>query len=388
MIIPFNKPLFLGNEVDSIREAIRNGHLSGNGPFTEKITVFLNEQWGFKNVLLTNSCTSALEISGLLCDFKEGDEVILPSFTHVGTANAFERTGAKLVFADCMQDHPNIDPEEIRRLISPKTKAIVVVHYAGVGCDMESIVQLAIQNNCLLIEDAAHCAESFYNSKRLGSYGDLSTFSFHETKNIHCGHGGMLVINNPNLAERASNILNCGTNREQFRSKSSDYYTWVDLGSSYAMPELNASYLYPAVLECGKIKTKRLESWNRYYGTLKGASEHYHFRVPEQMKNMDHNGHIFYIKAENKDLRDLVLKNLNNNGVNAVFHYIPLHSSPYFRDKYIGQELVNTQMISDCIIRLPLYFDLSKHDIELICRKVIISFEECLSLLIDSWRST
>lgn len=370
MGIPFNIPCSLGIEPDLIREAIANRHLSGNGPFTKQVHRIFEAEMGFRQVLLTHSCTGALEMAGLLARLGPGDEVILPSFTHVGTANALERTGATLKFADSLPNHPNIDPEEIERLWSPRTKAVVVVHYAGVACRLEEIQQTVGSRGGMLIEDAAHAIGATYKGQLLGSFGDLSAYSFHETKNLTCGQGGLLMVNAAQYGDRALKIWENGTNRSAFYRGETDHYSWVDRGGCYLPPDLTAAYLYGQLRHREEIFQRRIHLWNQYNASLIETSQKGHFDLPLLEKDGAHNGHIFYLRLPTRRMRDALLNHLRDSGIGAVFHYIPLHSSPYFRGNYEGPDLKNCRHHSDTLLRLPLYFGLEEDQLSLICDEV------------------
>lgn len=354
-LIPFNIPCSVGTEKDWVQAAIDNGHISGNGPFGQKVQALLSEAYGFENVFLTHSCTGALEMAAQLCAFQPGDEVILPSFTHVGTANAFVRAGATLVFADCLPDHPNVDPVSVAARITPRTRAIVVVHYAGVGCYMEAFAGLATAHSLLLIEDAAHAIGAKYDDKWLGSFGHFAAFSFHETKNITCGQGGMLVLNDSRFLSQAAVIWENGTNRAAFFRGEVEQYTWVGLGSCFTLSDLNAAYLYGQLLRKDEILGRRLQLWVRYLGALTPLAQAGHFELPVVDEECFANGHIFYLRLPNKSSRDALIAHLRAAGVLAVFHYIPLHSSPFFEEQHRGEALVECDAWSECIVRLPLY---------------------------------
>lgn len=369
--IPFNIPCSIGNEPDLVRQAIENRHLSGNGPFTKRVHRVFEEEFGFHKVLLTNSCTAALEMAAILCEFEEGDEVILPSFTHVGTANAFERAGARLVFADSLADHPNIDPAEVRRLVGPRTKAIVAVHYAGVACDMDELQSIAEARGIILIEDAAHAIGATYKGRLLGSIGKFGAYSFHETKNITCGQGGLLMVNEPRFVERACRIWENGTNRGEFFRGLVDHYTWVDTGACFLPSDMNAAYLSGQLDFREEIFYKRAKLWRAYWQGLKGLDGHL-FALPRV--HLDevsrHNAHTFYLTFKTGELRDLALKYLRERGFGAVFHYIPLHSSPHYAARHRGPELPNCQNHSDRLLRLPLFHSLKIAEVEEICQAI------------------
>lgn len=369
-MIPFNIPCSIGIEPDLIREAIERRHLSGNGHFTKKVHAIFEEEFGYRKVLMTNSCTAALEMAAYLCRFQPGDEVILPSFTHVGTANAFERAGATLVFADSLSGHPNLDANQIKELIGPRTKAVVVVHYAGVGCQMDLIKEVCDQKGLILIEDAAHAIGANYKGKLLGSFGHLAAYSFHETKNITSGQGGLLMINDPGYEERALRLWENGTNRAAFFRGEVDHYTWVDTGFCYLPSELNAAYLYGQLLHRDEILKKRLELWQAYWDALSPYAGQ-EFSLPlVNSEDGQHNGHIFYLNFRDEKMRDEMLNHLRLRNIGAVFHYIPLHNSPHFRERQSNRSLNNCENHSACILRLPLFHSLTKRTVMEICEEV------------------
>jgi dTDP-4-amino-4,6-dideoxygalactose transaminase len=365
--IPYNKPYLTGKETKYIRKAIRAGKISGNGQFTALCHDFFKKKYGFQNVLLTTSGTHALEMAAILIDIKPGDEVIMPSYTFVSTANAFILRGAKIVFTDSTEVHPNMDTKGLESLINDKTRAIVPVHYAGMACDMDEIMRVANKHNLFVIEDAAQAIDSYYKGKPLGSFGHMAAFSFHETKNINAGEGGMLVINDPQFTKRAEIIWEKGTNRAEFFRGEVNKYGWVDIGSSYLPSEVTAAFLY-AQLNClEKIQAKRIRSWNLYYSLLKDLEGRYDLKLPVIPKNTTNNGHIFYIITGNNDLRDKLIAMLRENGILAVFHYLSLHDSMYYKDKHDGRVLPWSDYYSECLVRLPLYYELKSRDIKKIC---------------------
>lgn len=362
--IGFNKPHFTGSEIKYIQEAISNSKIGSNGDFTQKCQQFFESKYGFKKAFLTPSCTDALEMCALLINTKEGDEIIVPSYTFVSTANAFILQGAKIVFADSESNSPNLDIAKIETLITPKTKAIVCVHYAGMACDMEGLMNLCNKHQLFLIEDAAQAIDSFYQGKALGSFGHLAAFSFHETKNITCGEGGMLVINDKRLIPRAEIIHEYGTNRSQFIRGEVAQYGWMDKGSSNMPSELLAAFLY-AQLEClTEIQAKRILLWNQYEKLLKPLQEEGLIQLPEVSSSIKHNAHIFYIICQDKIQRTALIKALKAENINAVFHYNALHQSTYFKDKHDGRNLPNSDKYTDCLLRLPLYFDLTLNEVQ------------------------
>jgi dTDP-4-amino-4,6-dideoxygalactose transaminase len=353
-MIPFNKPYLTGNELEYINAAVNTGKISGNGIFTNKCHRFFQEQFGFKKCLLTTSCTDALEMAAILCDIKPGDEVIVPSYTFVSTANAFVMRGAKIVFADSRPDHPGIDESKIESLITPFTKAIVLVHYAGVACDMDSIMNIASQYNLLVIEDAAQAIDSFYKGKPLGSIGHLGCFSFHETKNIQCGEGGMLVVNDERFIRRSEIIWEKGTNRAEFYRGEVNKYGWVDIGSSFLPSEITAAFLYAQLEKLDEIQTTRKTIWESYFSKLQILTER-GISLPVIPDFATNNSHMFYLVLRDASQRTRVINALKENGIQSVFHYLSLHKSPYFKNKYEGEDLYNSDRYSDCLLRLPFY---------------------------------
>jgi dTDP-4-amino-4,6-dideoxygalactose transaminase len=365
-MIPFNKPYLTGKETHYIYDAVNSGKISGNGKYTQKCQLFFEETYGFKKSLLTTSCTDALEMAAILANIEQGDEVIVPSFTFVSTAIAFIRQGAKIVFADSYVNNPNIDADKIEALITDKTKAIVPVHYAGVACDMDKIMELAAKYNLLVIEDAAQAIDSYYTGKdgvkrALGSIGDLAAFSFHETKNIISGEGGMLAINNEKFIQRAEIIWEKGTNRAEFFRGEVNKYGWVDTGSSFLPSEVIAAFLWAQVENIDFIQEKRRHLWECYYLGLKDSDS---VKMPILPDYATNNGHMFYILTENLETRNCLISRLKDNGFHAVFHYISLHSSPYYTNKHDGRELVNSDKFTDCLLRLPMFFELTTEDIK------------------------
>lgn len=370
-MIPFNVPCSVGTEMEAVKAAISSGHISSNGPFTQKVKTLLAQKLGFKNVFPTHSGTGALEMAALLCRFQAGDEVILPSFTHVGTANAFERAGAKLVFADCLENHPNLSLDAVIPLINSKTKALILVHYAGTACDMEAFQALCKKHGIILIEDAAHAIGAKYRDQYLGTFGEFAAFSFHETKNITCGQGGMLLVNNLGYLKRAEILWANGTNRAAFLQGEVAQYTWVDTGSCFSMSDLNAAYLSAQLDLMEEILTRRIKIWNRYYSLFHQAFEFSPIRLPEIPFGSELNGHIFYLELPEKAIRNHLIQFLADAGILAVFHYIPLHSSPHFAEKHGDRVLRNCEKHSNCLVRLPLFDSLSQETQDYIIAKVI-----------------
>ncbi len=368
-MIQFNVPPFVGKELNYIKEAIESKKICGDGAFTKKCNKWLEEQYKTSKALLTTSCTHALEMAALLSDIQPGDEVIMPSYTFVSTADAFALRGAKVVFVDIRPDTFNINEQLIEAAITPRTKAIVPVHYAGVGCEMDVIMDIAKRYHLYVVEDAAQGIQSTYKGQALGTIGDYGCFSFHETKNLSMGEGGALLIKDPKNVERAEIIREKGTNRSKFFRGEIDKYTWMDAGSSYLPSELNAAYLY-AQLECADTVFKdRMETWETYYEHLKELEENGHVELPVIPEYCTHNAHMFYIKAKDLDERSELISYLKANGIGAVFHYIPLHSAPAGRKygRFHGEDIYTTKE-SERIVRLPLYYGIGDKKYEVIER--------------------
>ena len=370
MNIPFNKPFFTGKEAYNVAECAYTGQISGNGIFTKRCHTFFEERFDFGKVLLTSSCTDALEMAAILCDIKPGDEVIMPSYTFVTTANAFELRGAKIIFADVEEDIPNIDITEIEKLITEKTKAIVVVHYGGVAVDMDRVMDIANSRGILVVEDAAHAIDSYYKGRALGSIGHFGTFSFHETKNIICGEGGMLAVNDNRFYKRAEIIWEKGTNRAAFKRGEVDKYSWVDIGSSFLPSDLIAAFLYSQLEAMDEIQLRRKKVWDNYYERLKHLHDDGTIYIPSLPSYATRNGNMFYFIVNDVHERDDLLSFLKKKGILSVFHYLPLHKSEYFKNKYEGEELPNTIRYSECMIRLPFFVELSEGQIALICNSI------------------
>ena len=371
-MIPFNKPYMTGDELYYIKDAVARGKISGNGYYTKKCHAYFQEKIGFRNCLLTTSCTDALEMAAILIDIKEGDEVIIPSYTFVSSANAFVLRGAKIVFADSYSNNPNINADNIEKLITSKTKAIIVVHYGGIACDMDAIMTLANKHNLFVIEDAAQAIDSFYNDKPLGSIGHLAAFSFHETKNIISGEGGMLVINDKRFDERAEIIWEKGTNRSAFFRGEIDKYSWVDIGSSFLPSDITAAFLYAQLENLEKIQSRRKMLWNNYNEGLNELQKKGLIKLPYIPDYASVNGHLFYILCSNIEERTELISFLKKYDIHCVFHYLALHSSPFHSSHNHLKTLVNCDSFSDKLLRLPLYYELDLQDqnriIELIKR--------------------
>lgn len=367
-MIPFNKPYLTGKETHYIYQAVNSGKISGNGMFTQKCHQFFEEKFGFNKCLLTTSCTDALEMAAILIDVQHGDEIILPSYTFVSTANAFVLRGAKLIFADSEMGNPNIDPSKIEALITNKTKAIVPVHYAGIACDMDAIMAIANKHNLFVIEDAAQAIDSYYKDKPLGSIGHLSAFSFHETKNIIAGEGGLLVINDDRFKRRAEIIWEKGTNRAEFFRGEVNKYGWVDIGSSYLPSEIISAFLFAQLENIENIQHKRKSIWNTYYKNLKPfADETKSFQLPHIPAFATNNAHMFYLVCKDLDERSKLIGFLKDNGFLSVFHYLSLHKSEFYADKHDGRELPISDYYTDRLVRLPLFYDLELEQIDFIC---------------------
>lgn len=362
MKIPFNKPHLTGNEMEYVEEAIRQQKLSGNGFFTKSCQSFIEERYGIKKALLTHSCTAALEMAAILLNIQPEDEVIMPSYTFVSTANAFVLRGANIVFCDSKSEHPNIDEEKVEQLITKKTKAIVAVHYGGVSCNMEYLLYIAKKYNLSLVEDSAQAIDSTYTFnngtiKSLGSIGNLSTFSFHETKNISSGEGGLLGINDTSLIARAEIIWEKGTNRSAFFRGEIKRYEWVDIGSSFLPSEVTAAFLMAQLKMIDIIQSKRKSAWEFYNDALQNKSDR--FTTPNLPAYSSNNAHLFYLIFNSPQDRNAAIKKLAESDILAVFHYVSLHSSSYYKGKYTGQELIHCDKFSECLLRLPLYCDLT-----------------------------
>ena len=364
MKIHFNVPYFIGSEMDYIREAVASGKVSGNGVYTQKCQAFLASRYGFKKVLLTTSCTDALEMAAMLCAIEPGDEVIVPSYTFVSTALAFVRQGAKIVFADSRNDEPNMDVSKIEALITPRTKVIVPVHYAGVACDMDEVMDIASRHNLFVVEDAAQAIDSYYIGRdgvrrALGSIGHFGCFSFHETKNIISGEGGMLAINDERFITRAEIIWEKGTNRAQFFRGEINKYGWVDTGSSFLPSEIVAAFLWAQLENLDDIQAKRISHWNRYYDALSPMVAALNCSLPVMPEYATNNAHMFYLVFDKLERRSAFIAGLKNQGVDCVFHYLALHASPYYAGKHDGRVLPESDRYSDCLVRLPMYYELN-----------------------------
>ncbi|NBL65781.1 dTDP-4-amino-4,6-dideoxygalactose transaminase [Flavobacterium sp. NST-5] len=367
-MIPFNKPYLSGKETLYIEDAVKSGKISGNGKYTKLCQTFFEEKFGFKKSLLTTSCTDALEMAAILINIQPGDEVIMPSYTFVSTPNAFVLRGAKIIFADSREDHPNLDENKIESLITSKTKAIVPVHYAGVACNMDVIMDLAKKYNLFVVEDAAQAIDSYFTGRdgvkrALGSIGHLAAFSFHETKNIISGEGGMLAINDDQFIQRAEIIWEKGTNRSSFFRGEVDKYGWVDIGSSFLPSEIIAAFLWAQLENLEAIQTKRKSHWEKYYLQLKDWAKKNEIELPQIPDYATNNAHMFYLVCQNLEQRTQIIEKLKANNIMAVFHYLSLHKSPFYLEKHDGRILRQSDLYSDRLLRLPMHFDLNAKDV-------------------------
>lgn len=370
MKIPFNKPFFTGEEPRHMQMAALFGQISGNGAYTKKCHQFFERRFHFGKALLTTSCSDALEMAAILSEVGPGDEVIMPSFTFVSTANAFLLRGASLVFADVEPGYPNLDPSEVEKLITPRTRAIVLVHYAGVACRMDEFKQLALKHNLVLIEDAAHAIGSYYKKQPLGSIGHLGAFSFHETKNIIAGEGGLLTVNDSRYSKRAEIIWEKGTNRAAFYRGEVNKYGWVDIGSSFLPSELIAAFLYAQLEAFKTIQKERIRVRKSYTSQLQFVNDNGWAHIPAIPDYATDNGNMFFMITRSGSERDALLRHLIKNGIHAVFHYLPLHSSEFFTPRHDGRPLPNTDHFSACIIRLPFFSGLTDGEIGMIARLI------------------
>lgn len=367
MTIPFNKPYMTGKETEYIRQAVESGKISGNGMFTKRCQEFFEKRYGFKKCLLTTSGTDALEMCAILSNVGPGDEVIVPSYTFVSSALAFVRQGAKIVFCDSCRDNPNVDPAEIEKLVSPRTKVLVCVHYAGVACDMDAIMDIANRNGLLVVEDAAQAIDSYYTGRDgvkrpLGSIGHLAAFSFHETKNVISGEGGLFVANDERFAGRAEIIWEKGTNRSQFFRGEVNKYGWVDTGSSFLPSEIVSAFLWAQLENLDRIQTRRVEIWNKYFEALKPYSDKGLFALPTIPDYATNNAHMFYLVFPSLEKRTDFIARLKVNGVLSVFHYLSLHKSDFYRPFHDGRELPNCDRYANCLVRLPMFYELCVED--------------------------
>lgn len=375
--IPFNKPSIAGSELIYVGQAVAGGHASGDGPFTKKAQAFMEERLHARRILLTTSCTAALELAGLLCEFEPGDEVIMPSYTFVSTANAVVLRGARPVFVDVRPDTMNIDERKIEAAITPRTKAIFPVHYAGVACEMDEIMAIAERHGLLVVEDAAQGVDAKYKGRYLGTIGHMGCYSFHETKNFSCGEGGALVINDPRFEKRAEIMREKGTNRSQFLRGQVDKYTWVDVGSSYVPSDMLAAFLM-GQLECmAKITEKRGRIYNQYSTLLAPLVAQGRIGIPHVPQHCSTNYHMFYILAADIEERTALIAHLRRAGILSVFHYVPLHSAPFARESGLPEaHLPETDRQSARLVRLPMYYDLAEHEVAQVAEAIIDFYRE------------
>ena len=368
-MILFNKPYYSGKELAYLEQVCHSTTMSGNGDFTKQCHRFFEERYGFRKCLLTTSGTDALEMCAMLCRLQPGDEVIVPSYTFVSTALAFLREGARVVFADSGPDHPNITAETIRPLVTPRTKVIVVVHYAGVACDMDPIMALAREHGLLVVEDAAQAIDAFYKGRPLGGIGHLGAFSFHESKNIHCGEGGMLVVNDDRFVRRSEILWEKGTNRAEFYRGMVNKYGWCDMGSSFLPSEFNAAYLWSQLEQLDDIQHKRLQIWTWYHEALADLPAS-RVKLPVIPDYATNNAHMFYLVCASLEERTRLIAYLKEYGVQATFHYLPLHASAYYHDQHDGRPLPACDHFGDCLVRLPLYYELTEAEVNQIAEAV------------------
>lgn len=372
-MILFNRPFLTGKEAHYLYQAVFTGKLSGNGAFTKKCQQFFEEKYGFKKALMTTSGTDSLEMAAILCDVKPGDEVIVPSYTFVSSALAFVRQGARIIFADSCDDNPNIDPDKLEALITDKTKVIVPVHYAGVACDMDKIMEIANRHNILVVEDAAQAVDSYYKGKPLGGIGHIGCFSFHETKNVTSGgEGGLLCVNDERFIRRAEIIWEKGTNRAEFFRGMVNKYGWVDTGSSFLPSEINSAFLWAQLESLEMIQSRRKAIWTKYYEGLKGLSADGYFAMPNLPDYATNNAHMFYIVCSSLEERTALIAHLDKDGINAPFHYLSLHKSDYYKEHHVGEipELPNCDKYADCLVRLPMFFELKDEEVETVVNSI------------------
>lgn len=373
-MIPFNKPYLQGKELLYIAQAVSGGKISGDGLFTKKCHEFFEKRYGFKKVLLTTSCTDALEMAAILLDIQPGDEVIAPSYTFVSTVNAFALRGAKIIFADSYDDNPNIDPDAVKNLITSKTKAIIVVHYAGIACDMDKFMGMSQDFNIPIIEDAAQAIDSFYKGRPLGSIGTFGTFSFHETKNIISGEGGMLAINDEKYIQRAEIIREKGTNRASFFRGEVNKYGWVDIGSSFLPSDIIAAYLYAQLENIDDIQNKRKQLWDCYYRSLKPLADTGLIKLPTVPDYATNNAHMFYIICDGLQERTELISYLKELKIHSVFHYLSLNKSEYYLANNNDVDLKNSDHYTNCLLRLPMFYELEIEQVKYMSDKISLFF--------------
>lgn len=401
-MIPFNKPFLTGKEVHYIYQAVYSGKLSGNGVYTKKCQHFFEDHYGFKKALMTTSCTDALEMAAILCEIKPGDEVIAPSYTFVSTVLAFVRQGAKIIFCDSCTGNPNIDANKIEALVTDKTKVIIPVHYAGVACDMDKIMDIASRHNLLVVEDAAQAIDSYYKGRPLGSIGHLGCFSFHETKNIIAGEGGLLSINDDRFIRRSEIIWEKGTNRSEFFRGEVNKYGWVDTGSSFLPSETISAFLWAQLENMGIIQTRRKEIWEQYWEGLKPIADKGLLSLPDIPEYATNNAHMFYIVCRSLEERTALIKHLKEAGILSVFHYLSLHKSDYYTNhpksrpdncqdlepvgnhnldgslpdevQVVGLDLPNCDRFADCLVRFPMYYELKEGDLHFIIKEITLFY--------------
>lgn len=376
-MINFNVPPFTGKEFDYMKEAVSNLKICGDGPFTKKCDAWMEKRFGTKKALLTTSGSSALDMAALLCGLKPGDEVILPSFTFSSTANSFVLAGATLVFVDVRADTMNIDETKIEAAITEKTKVICPVHYAGVACEMDTIMDIAKRHNLMVVEDAAQAVMSTYKGKACGTIGDFGCFSFHETKNYSMGEGGAILINNENYIEKAEILREKGTNRAQFFRGQVAKYNWVDFGDSYLQSDLNAAYLWAQLEMADEINNNRIATWNAYYEAFKPLENAGIVTLPTIPEGCVHNAHMFYLKTKDLETRQEFIQHMRNNEIQCTFHYVPLHSAPAGLKfgRFVGED-EHTTPDSDRLVRLPMYYNLDEKDLEKVINKTLEFFEK------------
>jgi len=368
--IPFNRPHIAGKEAAYLLQCLQSRKWCGNGPFTQEAEALFERRFKFKKILLTPSCTSALEMAAVLSRVGHGDEVILPSYTFVSTANPFAMRGANLVFADSTSNHPNLDPAQLDDLTTNRTRAIIIMHYGGVACDMEPVLAWARRRQVLVIEDAAHCIDARYGDQPLGGMGHLGTFSFHETKNITCGEGGALAVNDHQLIARAEVVREKGTNRASFFRGEIDKYGWVDIGSSHLPSEFAAAMLMAQLEEVDAIQNRRVTLWDHYHTGLDGLARRGDILLPELPPYASQNAHVFYLVTDTLATRTQLMAHLKTRGIGAAFHYQSLHRSPYFKDRHDGRPLPHADRFTDCLLRLPLFAELANEEADRVVEAV------------------